>query len=515
VNELLVSADEEGLRIGILEDKRIIELHHEKVNKAFTVGDILLARVKKLVPGLNAAFVEVGHPKDAFLHYLDLGPQVKSLLNYVKTIHTSADRIRPLGEVEVQPDIDKNGKMASVLKPNQPILVQVVKEAISTKGPRLTSEISIPGQYMIIKPFSNEVSISRKIRSVEEKKRLRVIVESLQPKNFGIIVRTASEGRDHEALEADLNDLLQKWDAMCRAITNAKPPRKVLSEQDRTTSILRDMLSSGFDSIVTDDKESYDEIHEYLKRKMPDDVRKLKLHKGPKELFESRGVDRQIEAAFGKTVTMQNGAYLVIEHTEALHVIDVNSGSKNLSGDTLEDNALKTNITGAKEIARQLRLRDMGGIIVVDFIDLKRAENKKILTQALRDAMKTDRAKHSILPMSKFGLVQITRQRVRPELNLTKSEECPSCRGTGKVQSTMLVIDEIENNVDFLMRQNKEKKLTLKVNPFVEAYLKKGIMNKPRTWMLRYKRSVKIVSDKDIPFTSVVYLNSKDEEVKF
>lgn len=510
-----MSATGEGLRIGILEDKRIVELHHEKVNKAFSVGDILLARVKKLVPGLNAAFVEVGHPKDAFLHYLDLGPHVRSLQQYVKAIHNSADEIRPLGEIQVLPEIDKNGKMASVVKPNQPILVQVVKEAISTKGPRLTSEISIPGQYMIIKPFSQEVSISRKINSSEEKRRLKLIVETIRPKNFGIIVRTASEGRDHAALEADLNDLLGKWDQMCRAITNAKPPRKVLSEEDRTTSILRDMLSSGFDSIVTDDKESFDEIQNYLKRKMPDDAKKLKLFKGPKELFESRGIDRQIEAAFGKTVTMQNGTYLVIEHTEALHVVDVNSGSKHLSGETLEDNALKTNIIAAKEIARQLRLRDMGGIIVVDFIDLRKAENKKILLQEFREFMKTDRAKHTILPMSKFGLVQITRQRVRPELNLTKSEECPSCRGTGKLQSSMIVLDEIDNNVDFIMRQNKEKRLTVKVNPFVEAYLKKGFWNKPIQWFFKYRRKIKVLGVREIPFNSVIYLNTKGEEIKF
>lgn len=515
MNELIVSSGEDGLRIGILEDKRIVELHHEKTNKLFSVGDIYLGKVRKIVPGLNAAFVDIGHPKDAFLHYLDLGPQVRSLNKYVKSVQASGKNIRNLGNVRRQPDINKHGKITQVLKNNQPILVQVVKEAISTKGPRLSCEISIPGQFLILVPFSDDVSVSRKLKASEEKRRLRTIADKLKPKNFGIIVRTAAENKGEEALERDLNELVGKWNEMCRSIVQARPPKRVLREEDRTTSILRDMLSIGFDSIVTDHKESYDEIHETLKKRMPEKIRMLKFFKGGKApLFETMGLEKQIKSSFGKTVTMQSGAYLVIEHTEALHVIDVNSGSKHLSGETLEENALKINSLSATEIARQLRLRDMGGIIVVDFIDLKKSENKKVLYHHLKEAMKKDRAKHSILPMSRFGLVQITRQRVRPELNIVTSETCPSCGGTGKIQPAILLVDEIENNVDFLMRQNREKRMSIYVHPFVEAYLKKGFMNFPRRWYLKFWGKIKVIGDTSLPFTVVKYYNGKGEEIK-
>lgn len=514
MNELIVSASEEGLRIGILEDKRIVELHHEKTNKLFSVGDILLGKVTKIVPGLNAAFVEIGHPKDAFLHYLDLGPQVMSLQKYVKSVQSSANNIRPLGKVQMLPDINKDGKIAQVLKSGQPILVQVEKEAISTKGPRLTCEISLPGQYLILVPFSNDVSVSRKIGTSDEKRRLKVISESIKPAGFGLIIRTAAEGREAEAIEKDLKDLLDKWDKMIRSIAEARPPKRVLAEEDRAASIMRDMLSIGFDSIVTDEQSDFDEISEYLKRNSPEQLKNLKLHTGKVSLFESRGVEKQIKAAFGKTVTMRNGAYLVIEHTEAMHVIDVNSGSKNLRGDTLEDNALKTNMTAAEEIARQLRLRDMGGIIVIDFIDLRKAENKKRLYQHLKEAMASDPAKHSILQMSRFGLVQITRQRVRPVLDIITTETCPSCNGSGKIQSAILIIDEIKNNVDFLMRQNKDK-LTVTVNPLIEAYFKRGFWNQVRKWYFQYWKPVKVVADSSLGLMEVKYFDQKGVEIKF
>lgn len=513
MNELVVSSTEDGLRIGILESKRIVELHNEKTNKRFSVGDIFLARVKKIVPGLNAAFVDVGHAKDAFLHYLDLGPQVRSLQKYVNLCQASKNNIMPLGEFKTLPDIDKNGKMAQVLKSNQNILVQVVKEAISTKGPRLSCEISLPGQFLILVPFSNEVSVSRKIPDRAEKKRLKVITDSIRPPGFGVIVRTAAVGKETKLLDQDLKDLVKKWEEMSQMLVNARPPKKVQQEEEKVFSILRDMLSIGFDSIHTDQKGLHDEIQHYLREKLPDTVKTLKLHKSKNPLFESLGLEKQIKASFGKTVTMQNGAYLVIEHTEALHVIDVNSGSKNLKGKTLEDNALKINMVAAAEIARQLRLRDMGGIIVIDFIDLKQQQNKKKLFTYLKEKMRTDRAKHSILPMSRFGLVEITRQRVRPEINITTSELCPSCNGTGKIQASILVVDEVVNNVDFLMKQNKEKILTLHVHPFVDAYLKKGFPNYPMKWFMKYRKRVKVIEDNSLPFTTVRYYNERGEEI--
>jgi len=517
VNELVVSKSEEGLRIAILQDKKIVELHHEKLTEEFSVGDLFLGRVRKIVSGLNAAFVDVGHPRDAFLHYFDLGPQLLSVLRYIRASRSSKyspdsllENISPLS------DINKNGKMSEVLKPNQEVLVQVVKEPISTKGPRLSSEISLPGQYVVLVPFSSTISISKKIRGSKERRRLRVLAESLCPKNFGVIVRTAAEGKDAASLGNDIQDILDKWKRMTIALRNSKPPQKVLSENNRATSILRDMLSHGFDYIYTDDQTAFNDIEDYLKTYQPEYLKGLKFYKGKMPLFQQIGLERQIKASFGKVVSIVNGSYLVIEHTEAMHVIDVNSGSKNLKNQTLEETALKVNMHAAEEIARQLRLRDMGGIIVVDFIDLKKVENKKILNEHLRNEMKADRAKHAILPMSRFGLIQITRQRVRPQIDINTSEVCPSCNGTGKIQASILIADEISNNIDFLIRQNKEKKLRIQVNPYVGSYLKYGgLKSIQMKWFKEYFIWVRIESDQSLPFTTIRYFNSLGEEIKF
>ncbi len=516
MNELVVSKNEEGLRIGLLQDKKIIELHHERLSEEFSVGDLLLGKVRKIVPGLNAAFVDVGHPKDAFLHYFDLGPQVKSLLQYIKAAKASNNgKLNNLDKIQPLPDIDKHGKMEDVLKPHQDVLVQVVKEPISTKGPRLSSEISLPGQYVVLVPFSRTISISKKIRSSEERRRLKVLAESLRPQNFGIIVRTAAEGKDAASLSKDLSNILDKWASMTSLLNSSSSPAKVLSEHNRTNSILRDMLSQGFDSIYTDDARAYKDIESYLKTHQPEFLKSLKHYKGKVPLFQHMGLEKQIKASFGKIASMANGSYLVIEHTEAMHVIDVNSGSKNLSNQSLEETALKTNMEAAQEIARQLRLRDMGGIIVVDFIDMKKPENRKILNDYLRKVMKEDRAKHSILPISKFGLVQITRQRVRPQINIQTSEVCPSCNGTGKIQASILLADEISNNVEFLLKQNKEKKLQIVVNPYVVAYLKRGTFKSYQfQWFWQYWSWVKIVPDSSLPFTVVKYYNTEGEEIK-
>lgn len=516
MNELVVSRNEDGLRIGILQDKKIVELHHEKLTEAFSVGDLFLGKVRKIVGGLNAAFVDVGHPRDAFLHYFDLGPQVRSLLKFIKAARQArTGKVVQLDQIRPVPDINKHGKMEEVLRAHQDVLVQVVKEPISTKGPRLSSEISLPGQYVVLVPFSKAVSVSKKIRSAEERRRLKVLAESMCPGNFGMIVRTAAEGKDAATLAKDIGDIVDKWREMSLSLSGAKPPQKVLSENNRATSILRDMLSQGFDHIHTDDQRSYQEIESYLKTSQPEMLKGLKLYKGKTPLFQAMGLEKQIKASFGKVASMTNGAYLVIEHTEAMHVIDVNSGSKNLNNRTLEETALRVNMEAATEIARQLRLRDMGGIVVVDFIDLKKPENRRILNDHFRKVMKQDRAKHSILPMSKFGLVQITRQRVRPQIDIQTTEVCPSCNGTGKIQASILIADEIANNVDFLLRQNKEKKLTLRVNPFVAAYLKKGGLRSLQVqWFHTYWRWIGINEDTSIPFTTVKYFNSQGEEIK-
>ncbi len=516
MNELVVNKNDDGLRIGILHDKLIVELHNEKLTEEFSVGDLFLGRVKKIVPGLNAAFVDVGHPRDAFLHYFDLGPQIKSMLKYMRLVKTAKGAgKKQLNNVKPVPDINKHGKMAEVLQPSQEILVQVVKEPISTKGPRLSSEISIPGQYVVLVPFSRVTSVSKKIRSSEERRRLKVLAESLKPPNFGMIIRTAAEGKDAASLSNDITGILDRWEAMSETMAKGRAPSKVLSEHNRATSILRDMLSQGFDTIYTDDQQAFQDIKNYLSVNQPEQLKTLKYYKGKIPLFQHLGLERQIKASFGKIVSMANGAYLVIEHTEAMHVIDVNSGSKNLTNSTLEDTALKVNMAAAEEIARQLRLRDMGGIIVIDFIDMKKSENRRKLNDHLRKVMKDDRARHSILPISRFGLVQITRQRVRPQIKISTAETCPSCNGSGKIQASILIADEIQNNVDFIMKMNKEKKLKIVLNPFVAAYFTKGGFKSIQwRWYFKYRKWIKVSSDTSMPFAKVKYYNTDGGEIK-
>jgi len=517
VNELVVSKNDDGLKIALLKNKKLVELHHEKVSDAFCVGDLFLGKVKKIVNGLNAAFIDIGYSRDAFLHYLDLGPQVKTLLRHVKAASSSNKKdLSYLDSLSSLPDIDKNGKISDVLRPHQEVLVQIVKEPISTKGHRLSSEISLPGQYVVLVPFAGNVSVSKKIKHENERKRLKVIGESLRPRGFGLIIRTAAEGKDNATIGKDISIITKKWRTMMLAISRAKAPAKVLHEEHKATSILRDMLSKGFDSIYTDDQITYNKIHDFLKIHQPDVVKNLHLYKGKAPLFRVMGLEKQIKANFGKTVTLANGTYLVVEHTEAMHVIDVNSGSKFLKNTaSLEENALKVNMEAASEIARQLRLRDMGGIIVIDFIDLKKNENKRALFEHLKKEMRDDRAKHSILPMSKFGLVEITRQRARPEIQITTTEACPSCNGSGKIQASILLVDEIKNNVDFIIRQNKEKALKVAVNPYVASYLTKGFLKSIQfQWFLKHWVRVKVVGDFNLPFTSVRYFNSKGEEIK-
>jgi ribonuclease G len=473
VNELVVSKSEDKLRIALLQDKMLVELHHEQISDSFAVGDIFLAKVKKLNPGLNAAFIDIGYSKDAFLHYFDLGPQIQNLLRHVKTVQ-ALKGFSP-EKMELLPDIDKNGKMEDVLKPNHLIVVQIVKEPISTKGHRLSSEISIPGQYVVLVPFSDAISVSKKIGTPEERKRLRTLAEMYCPPSFGIIVRTAAEGKDSETLKKDIENIHRRWQVLSNNLATAKAPCKILDEQDRTTSILRDMLSMGFDTIHIDDPDVHKDVQDYLQSNQPELLKGLKFYpSGKATLFNSLGIEKQIKASFGKIVSMPNGSYIIVEHTEAMHVIDVNSGSKNLNNATMEENVMKVNMDAASEIARQIRLRDLGGIIVIDFIDQRKAENKKILLDHLKEQMKDDRAKHAILPVSKFGLVQITRQRVRPQLDINVMENCPTCNGDGKVQPTILLSDDISHTVDFLIRQNKETRLQIRVHPYVEAYLKRG-----------------------------------------
>ena len=478
--ELIIDVASGEVQIALIENKRLVELHAERSLHDFSVGDFYLGKIKKIISGLNAAFVDVGYEKDAFLHYLDLGPQVKTLIRYQKDVISGKEV--SVETFPIEPDIDKTGKITNVINSGINILVQIAKEPISSKGPRITTELSMPGRYLVLVPFSKRISISHKIKNLNEKARLKKIASSLQPENFGIIVRTVAENRNFDELKSDLEELLDRWNTMVRSLKNAKPPIKILGELDRSFTIMRDLLNSSFNSIIVNDERLYSDIRNYLSSIAPDQVDIVKLHKGKTSVFETTGVSKQIKSLFGKKVTLKTGAYL-IEHTEAFHVIDVNSGYKADSGKDQEQNALAVNLEMAEEVARQLRLRDLGGIIVVDFIDMHQGANRRKLYEKLVEEMSHDRAKHTILPPSKFGLVQITRQRVRPETNIEVLEKCPICSGTGQIKAHTLIIDEIENTLSFLAIEQNEKLLVLYTSPFIYAYLTKGFFSSiARKW---------------------------------
>ena len=513
--ELIINAAPQGVEIALLEDKKLVELHHEKTDASFAVGDLYLGKVKKLIPGLNAAFVDVGFEKDAFLHYTDLSPYAKSLLKFTQSsINDTSTGGFDFANFQVEPEIVKTGKINEVLSGKPNILVQILKEPIAAKGPRLSCEISLPGRFVVITPFNDIVAVSRKIHSADERKRLQKIVEAIKPKNFGVIVRTAAEGKNTAELHEDLSMLVETWKIIQNNLKAAVAPAKILSEQTKTTSMLRDLLNESFNKIVVNDKNIFNDTRNYIQRIAPEKSEIVSFYHNGLPIFDQFGITKQVKAAFGKTVNLPSGAYLIIEHTEALHVIDVNSGYKSV-GNNQELNALDTNLEAAAEIARQLRLRDLGGIIVVDFIDMKLPDNKRKLMESMEEFMKPDRAKHAVLPISKFGLMQITRQRMKPEVNINTQEVCPSCSGTGKISSALILEDEIEKNLSYLVTHS-HKNLTVVVHPIMYAYLTKGFFFKSKQWKWRFKfgQKINLKENSNYHLTEFHFFDQNEDEIK-
>ena len=509
--ELIIRSSSEAVDFALLKDGKLIELHKEEEKSNFQVGDIFIAKIRKPVAGLNAAFVHVGFEKDAFLHYHDLGPNLPSMLKFIKLVSAGKIKDYNLKNFQFEKEIDKDGSITDVLNTNQSLLVQVVKEPISTKGPRISSELSLAGRYIVLVPFSDRISISQKIEEKEEKDRLKRLVQSIRPKGFGVIVRTVAEGKKVAELDKDLQTLLNRWDAMCKKIPTAHHPSKILGELNRASSILRDVFNDTFSGIHIDDEELYQETKDYLQEIAPSKQSIVKYYQSKDTpIFEKFNIERQIKTSFGKTVSMSKGAYLIIEHTEALHVIDVNSGNRSNKATNQEDTALEVNMIAAAEIARQLRLRDMGGIIVVDFIDMSNPDNRKKLFEFLRDEMSDDKAKHKILPPSKFGLIQITRQRVRPEVNIKTREEDPN-NNAGEIEAPILIIDKI--NMDLERQLKTNAKIVLNVHPFVQAYLTKGFPSQRTKWFLEHKKWVKIIPRDAYTFLEYHFFDNTGKEL--
>lgn len=512
-SELVVDVSREEVSIALLEDSRLVSLQKESRNIAYAVGDLYLAKVKKLMPGLNAAFVDVGYEKDAFLHYLDLGPQFNTYIRYVREALDDKRKVPSVSKLKFDQDIPKQGTIQDVLKPGDQLLVQVAKEPISTKGPRLTTEISFTGRFMVLMPFGDKISISQKIKSTEEKIRLRQLIGSIKPKGFSVIVRTSAENKRVAELNNEMRTLLKSWEDSIAKMQRAKAPALVYQEDSRTLSMIRDLFAPTFENIHVNDKESYEQIRKYVSLIAPEKDSIVQLYDSEVPIFDHYNITRQIKSSFGKTVSFRSGAYLIIEHTEALHVIDVNSGNRSKSTPDQESNALDVNLKAADEIARQLRLRDMGGIIVVDFIDMAKQEHRQELYDHMREIMANDRARHNILPLSKFGLMQITRQRVRPALDIATAETCPSCFGKGYVQSSLLFTDKLEEKIEYLTEHLKVKKFIMYVHPYVESYIKKGLFSLYSRWRRRYGRGVKVVADESLAFLQYKVLDQNKVEI--
>jgi ribonuclease G len=509
--ELIIHAAPHGIDVALLEDKKLTELHQERHSNQFLVGDIYLAKIRKIMPGLNAAFIDIGYERDAFLHYTDLSPDFRTLMKFTGQA-VAGHNDGTLNKVEIQPEIEKGGNIKDILANKTNILVQILKEPISTKGPRLTCEITLAGRYLVLSPFTNSVGVSRKIDSADERKRLKVLVESLKPKNFGVIVRTVAEGKDAKTLHEDLLNLEARWAEMCANMRGAQPVKKVLSEVDKTSALIRDILNPDFERIVTNSPVLAKELEQYISVIAPDKKGIVSKYNGNTPLFDHYGITKQIKSTFSKKVEVGNsGAYLIIEKTEACHVIDVNSGHRVANEQGQENNALQANLEVAEEITRQMRLRDLGGIIVIDFIDMKTADNKRLVYEKIKELMSTDKATHTILPLSKFNLMEITRERVRPEIQINTTDECPTCAGSGTIKSTLLLSDDIDSDLTHILQTHNQVKLY--VHPIIEAYLKRGIFSIRARWSWKFKKWIRIYPNENISFNDYKFFDENDEEI--
>ena len=511
-SEVVIDVQEKEISIALLEDKRLVEYQNEQKSASFSVGNIYIAKVKKLMPGLNACFVDVGFERDAFLHYLDLGNQFNSYEKYLRQVQSDKKKLYPFSKATRQPDLRKDGSVQNTLTTGQEVLVQIVKEPISTKGPRLTGELSFAGRYLVLMPFGDKVSVSSKIKSGEERARLKQLINSIKPKNCGVIVRTVAEGKRVAELDTELKILMKRWeDALIKVQKTQKRPQLIFEETGRAVALLRDLFNPTYEDIYVNDENVYNEVKQYVSLIAPDKESIVKLYKGNVPIFDNFNVTKQIKSSFGKTVNYKHGAYLIIEHTEALHVVDVNSGNRSHSDNGQEANALDVNLGAADELARQLRLRDMGGIIVVDFIDMNLAEDRQLLYERMCKNMQKDRARHNILPLSKFGLMQITRQRVRPAMDVNVEETCPTCFGKGKIKSSIIFTDQLESKIDRLVNRIGVKTFYLHVHPYVAAYINKGLVSLKRKWQMKYGLGVHIVPSQKLAFLQYEFYDSKKQ----
>ncbi|MGP1464925.1 Rne/Rng family ribonuclease [Prevotella koreensis] len=511
-SEVVIDVQQNEISIALLEDKNLVEYQSEPRSASFSVGNIYVAKVRKLMAGLNASFVDVGYERDAFLHYLDLGGQFNSYEKYLKQVQSDRKKLYPFSKATRLPEMKKDGTITGVLEKEKEVLVQIVKEPISTKGPRLTAELSFAGRFLVLIPFNDKVSVSTKIKSGEERARLKQLIQSIKPKNVGVIVRTVAEGKRVAELDSELKILYKRWeDAITKVQKTQNRPQLVYEETSRVVALLRDLFNPSYENIYINDEQVFNEVKEYVTLIAPEKAGIVKLYSGNVPIFDNFNITKQIKSSFGKTVNYKHGAYLIIEHTEAMHVVDVNSGNRIKAEKGQEGNALEVNLGAADELARQLRLRDMGGIIIVDFIDMNLAEDRQMLYERMCKNMQKDRARHNILPLSKFGLMQITRQRVRPAMDVNVEETCPTCFGKGTIKSSFLFTDQLERKIDRLVNKIGVKTLYLHVHPYVAAYINQGFISMKRRWQLKYGLGVHIIPSQKMGFLQYEFFDKKKQ----
>jgi ribonuclease G len=519
--EIIINSTSDENRIAITEDGKLSELFLENPQYERIIGDIFLGRIAKVIPGIKAAFIDLGFKQDAFLHFSDVSEQSEDFKALLGDIDSDLD------EEEDEDDRTQHSTAAAVqirrrtempkLERDQSIIVQITKEPVGNKGVRVTSKIAIPGRYLVLLPFENKVNASKQIQVIREKRRLKNIVKNYKREHaleFGAIIRTVAENQDENSIREDIENLINIWKEIERNVKNVKPPALLYKDLSMTSSVMRDLFRDDVVKVITDSKKLYKEIASYLKISSPNLVEKVELYKNPTPIFDVYGIENEIQTTLNKKINLKSGGYIFIEHTEAMVVIDVNSGKYARSKDQ-EINSLKTNLEAAREIVRQVRLRDLGGIIVIDFIDVYDDRNKKKIYDELKKEFRKDRAKVTILPMSEFGLIQITRQRVRQSIIRSISETCPMCGGTGIVESSTNIITRIERWIKRYKSQSRKissGKLILKVNPQVFEHLKEGTISHITRISFKYLLRIKLIEDNSLAQQDFRFISAKSDK---
>ncbi|MBZ0203359.1 MAG: Rne/Rng family ribonuclease [Ignavibacteria bacterium] len=517
--EIIINSNADENRIAITEDGKLSELFIENEEYEKVVGDIYLGKVAKVIPGIKAAFIDLGFKQDAFLHFSDVGDQaedLKTLLGDDSEIDDDDDEEEDTPPQKGQQGGRRGRSPMPRLERGQKIIVQITKEPVGNKGVRVTSKVSLPGRYLVFLPFENKVNASKQIQNLREKRRLKNIVRNYRNSRgleFGAIIRTVAEEMDEKAIVEDLENLHNSWKEIEKQVKNGTPPVLLFKDLSVTTGVIRDLFRDDVEKVIVDNKKMHKEIQNYVRINSPALLNKVELYKGSKALFDNYGIEQEIHLTLGKRVPLKIGGHLIIEKTEAMYVIDVNSGKYAKSKDQ-ETNSLKTNLDSAREIVRQVRLRDLGGIIVIDFIDVYDDKNKKKVYDELKKEFRKDRAKVTILPMSDFGLVQITRQRVRENVVRSITEQCPLCGGSGIIESSTNILTRIERWIKRykLDKTRSHGKLQLKVHPMVFKTLKEGTISNMTRLAFKYLLRISLEEDSSLAFQEFRFIQIKTKE---